>query len=48
MADKTAKYKYKKSLVLTPQEGEKLEQLLKKEGCDNVSQYIKKKLKEGD
>ena len=44
----TIKYQYRKTLVLTPSEGEKLEILLKKESCENISQYIKKKLKEGE
>jgi len=48
MADITAKYKYKRTLVLTPKEGEQFEKLLKEQGCENVSQFIKKILKEGN
>ncbi len=35
------KYQYRKTVVLTPSEGEKLEQLLKQKGLDNVSQLVK-------
>lgn len=48
MKDITAKYKYKKALVLTLKEGVKFEEILKNHGCENVSQYIKKRIKEGN
>lgn len=35
------KYKYRKSIVLTPKEGELLEEILKEKKCDNVSQLLK-------
>lgn len=35
------KYKYRKSVVLTPEEGAKLEEILKDKKCKNVSQLLK-------
>ena len=43
MKDKNESYKWRKSCVLTPTEGEKLEsEVLPSVHCDNVSQLLKK------